>query len=73
MSLEGLVDVIKEKIKITKELEQLAAYITSTTAKLADQEFRGKAPEKVIAGMESKLEEAKQKQELLSSRIATMK
>ncbi|MFO0764443.1 MAG: valine--tRNA ligase [Patescibacteria group bacterium] len=73
MSLEGLVDVIKEKAKITKELEQLAAYITSTTAKLADQEFRGKAPEKVIAGMESKLEEAKQKQELLSSRIATMK
>ncbi len=73
MSLEGLVDVEKEKIKITKELEQLATYITSTTAKLADQEFRGKAPEKVIAGMESKLEEAKQKQELLSSRIATMK
>jgi valyl-tRNA synthetase len=73
MSLEGLVDVEKEKAKIAKELEQLAVYITSTTAKLADQEFRGKAPEKVIVGMESKLEEAKQKQELLSSRIATMK
>ncbi|HPF95657.1 MAG TPA: class I tRNA ligase family protein, partial [bacterium] len=72
MSLEGLVDIEKEKAKIQKELEQLASYITSTTAKLADQEFRGKAPEKVIAGMESKLEEAKQKQEMLSSRIAMM-
>lgn len=73
MSLDGLIDVEKEKAKMQKEVEQLESYITSTVAKLADQEFRGKAPEKVIIGMETKLQDAKDKLETIRARIVTLK
>ena len=61
LKLESALDPEKEKVRIEKELVQLKSYIESTQDKLANEEFRSKAPEKIIAQMEEKLHEAKEK------------
>jgi valyl-tRNA synthetase len=69
LNLAGAVDLEKEKAKASKELEEIEKYISSTEAKLANQDFVGKAPEKVVQGMKDKLEEAKTKREALKKRV----
>ena len=61
LSLEGLVDTAKEKARLTKELAETQGYVAQLTEKLENEEFRGKAPEHVIASMQQKLDEATQK------------
>jgi valyl-tRNA synthetase len=69
LNLAGAVDLEKEKAKLAKELEEIEKYISSTEAKLANEEFTSKAPEKVVQGMKDKLEEAKAKRDAIKSRI----
>jgi valyl-tRNA synthetase len=57
-----------EREKAKKELADLERYIQSTQQKLENQEFVGKAPEKVVEGMRQKLEEAKKKAEVLTKK-----
>jgi valyl-tRNA synthetase len=68
MNMAGLVDVAVEREKAKKELADLEKYIASTQQKLENQEFVGKAPEKVVEGMRQKLEEAKKKAEVLTKK-----
>lgn len=68
MNMAGLVDVAAEREKAKKELFDLEKYIQSTQQKLENQEFVGKAPEKVVEGMRQKLEEAKKKAEVLTKK-----
>jgi valyl-tRNA synthetase len=68
MNMAGLVDVAAEREKAKKELADLERYIQSTQQKLENQEFVGKAPEKVVEGMRQKLEEAKKKAEVLTKK-----
>ncbi len=68
MNMAGLVDVAAEREKAKKELAELDKYIQSTQQKLENQEFVGKAPEKVVEGMRQKLEEAKKKAEVLTKK-----
>jgi valyl-tRNA synthetase len=63
------VDLEKEKAKLAKELEEIEKYISSTEAKLANEEFTSKAPEKVVQGMKDKLEEAKAKRDVIKARV----
>jgi valyl-tRNA synthetase len=72
LNLAGAVDLEAEKAKLQKEIEELAPYIKSTEAKLANSEFTSKAPEKVVAEMRNKLDEAKQKQQALEQRLQMM-
>ncbi len=69
LNLAGAVDLEAEKAKLQKEIGELEPYIKSTEAKLANTEFTSKAPEKVVAEMRAKLEEAKQKQQTLEQRL----
>jgi valyl-tRNA synthetase len=61
INVAGTVDVEKEKAKLTKELSETEAYITSTKAKLENAEFTSKAPQNVVDGMKAKLAEAEGK------------
>jgi valyl-tRNA synthetase len=67
LKLEITVDTEKEKARAQKEIAELTAYLESVALKLSNEEFRSKAPEKVIAQMEQKQKEAQEKLEKLSS------
>jgi valyl-tRNA synthetase len=68
----GAMDVEAEQKRLIKESEQLAAYITSTDAKLANHEFTSKAPEKVVAQMKEKREEAATKLATVQSQLSSL-
>ncbi len=72
LNLAGAVDVEAEKIKLQKEMEDLIPYIESTEKKLSNSEFTAKAPEKVVQGMQDKLEEAKNKLSAIQQRLKTL-
>ncbi len=61
INVAGTVDKEKEKAKAEKEIAELKPYITSLQAKLQNEEFTSKAPEKVVQGMKDKLAEAEAK------------
>jgi len=66
------VDAAKEKAKMQKEIDQLKPYIKTTEARLADKDFTSKAPEKVVASMQAKLDEAKAKLAALEQRLISL-
>ena len=56
--LEGLIDVDKEKMRLTKEMDALSGFIERTLGQLANEAFVSKAPEKVINDKRASLAEA---------------
>jgi valyl-tRNA synthetase len=70
--LAGVVNVTKERVKISKELESLIAYIAGTSAKLGNEQFVSKAPENVVDDLRQKLAEAQDKQRKLSERLKAL-
>ena len=48
LPLEGIVDLDKEKARLSKEIEKLAGEIKKIDAKLSNEQFVAKAPEEVI-------------------------
>jgi valyl-tRNA synthetase len=72
LPLAGLVDVAKERARITADIESTEKYVAGTEAKLANAEFTSKAPEKVVADMRNKLEEAKTKLTALETQRASL-
>lgn len=48
LPLEGLVDIAAERARITKELAKVEAELEKVRAKLADPNFTGKVPQKVL-------------------------
>ena len=64
------VDPEKEKARLEKERDDLSAYVASTDAKLANVEFTSKAPEKVVAGMRAKRDEAKAKLDAIEAQLS---
>lgn len=57
--LEGLIDVAKEKERLTKEISNLDGFIERTETQLANEAFVSKAPEKIITDKKNALAEAK--------------
>jgi valyl-tRNA synthetase len=53
---EKKIDVAAERERLTKELAKVEKQIESATAQLGNQSFLSKAPEKVVKGLESQLE-----------------
>jgi len=62
-------ETAEDRQKIQKELVSLESYLVSQAARLGNKEFRAKAPAAVIKTMEEKLEEARQKKEILKKRL----
>lgn len=55
LDLASAVDVGAEKVRLTKELDQLAKHIAGTEARLANQAFVSKAPPAVLEGARKQL------------------
>lgn len=70
LSLAGLVDVEKEKARLTKEFDEVVGYVASLNAKLDDKEFAGKAPAQVVDKMRANLAEAQARQSSIISQLA---
>ena len=68
----SFVDKEKERARLTKEIEQLKGYAASTEGKLGNDEFVRKAPEKVVAEMRAKLDEAKAKLVALEGQLTSL-
>ncbi len=66
------VDSAVERARLEKELSEAAAHMGRLEAQLANQGFRAKAPEHVIANMESTLAETRQRVDGLRERIAAL-
>ena len=56
--LIGAVDTAKEKVRLEKEIANLEKFVSALNGKLSNQEFVGKAPEKVVAIEKEKLAKA---------------
>lgn len=69
IDLGGVVDVVKEKDRLTKELADVSKYIPSLEAKLNNQDFVGRAPAAVIESEKKKLADAMEKMEKLTQQL----
>ncbi|MBI4598924.1 valine--tRNA ligase [Candidatus Uhrbacteria bacterium] len=72
LPLAGLVDAIKERQRLEKELESAATYVSSLEAKLANAEFVSKAPASVVDDMRRKREEAAAKAAALAEQLKNL-
>ncbi|MBL9187291.1 MAG: valine--tRNA ligase [Opitutaceae bacterium] len=61
LDLSGTVDVGAEKVRLTKELEQITKHIAGTEARLANEAFVSKAPPAVLEGARKQLSDQKAK------------
>jgi valyl-tRNA synthetase len=61
LDIASAVDVGAEKIRMTKELDQLAKHIAGTEARLANEAFVSKAPPAVLDGARKQLADQKAK------------
>ncbi len=66
------VDPVKERTRLTEEIANLEAYISSTDAKLANAEFTAKAPAKVVDTIRAKKQEAETKRAELAKQLAAI-
>jgi valyl-tRNA synthetase len=64
-----VIDIAAERARLRKEIEGLEKAIGSKEAQLGNETFRGKAPEKIIRGMEATLAEQKLELDKLNARL----
>ncbi|HMI51112.1 MAG TPA: class I tRNA ligase family protein, partial [Candidatus Saccharimonadales bacterium] len=67
------VDAAAEIPRVSKEIEGLEKAISSKEAQLSNETFRGRAPEKIIRGLEATLAEQKIELEKLTERLEQLK
>ena len=66
------VDVGAERVRLEKELAEADAYVERLANQLGNEQFRSKAPAKVIGDMEATLAETRTRAEGLRERLATL-
>ena len=67
--LEGIIDIEKEKERLTKEKEQLTKFLGGVQAKLKNAEFVKNAPQEVVTSERGKLEEAMEKLKKIEEKL----
>jgi valyl-tRNA synthetase len=70
--LAGLLDTGAERARLEKEIEDAEAYRKRVEAKLANEQFRSKAPRDVVAAEESRLADARTRVDGLRRAIAEL-
>ncbi len=70
--LAGLIDIDAERGKLTRQLHEAQGEVNRLQQKLANEQFRSKAPENVIAREEEKLAVARSRVEGLEGRLAEL-
>src|SRR3989344_92166 len=73
LSLEGLIDLEKEKNNLEKERGELQKFLSSIEAKLGNKQFVENEPEKVIAMEKEKMETTKEKLKKIEERLKSLK
>jgi valyl-tRNA synthetase len=71
--LLGAVDSEKEKIRLEKEITNLENFVKALNGKLSNQEFVGKAPEKVVNIEKEKLTKAEMELNKLKTQLSALK
>lgn len=71
--LEGLIDLDKERDKITKEIQRLEGFKKSVEAKLANENFISRAPAEVVENEKNKVKDASQAIAKLKIQLAELK
>jgi valyl-tRNA synthetase len=71
--LEGVIDVAKEKERLTKEKDQLSRFLKGVQGKLQNKAFVKNAPEEVISKEEQKAEDAKGKLKKVEEKLARLR
>jgi valyl-tRNA synthetase len=66
----GTVDTAAERQRLQKEMDGLRKQLASLESQLGNAEFRAKAPEKVVSGMEQKLRENQAQQRKIEDTLA---
>ena len=69
MPLDGLVDPEAERKKLEKQKRELEGWIKASEAKLSNENFVNRAPEKVVNDARAKLAEMKEKLERVNSML----
>ncbi len=72
IDLGGVVDVEKEKTRLTKEIADLEKYVNAQESKLQNQDFVARAPAAVVEGEKKKLAEAREKLAKLSTQLNSL-
>ena len=71
--MNELVDMEAEKKRLTKELETAQRGYQNAQAKLQNEKFMSKAPEKVVAGVRENAQKLKEHMELIQSSLDALK
>lgn len=71
--LIGAVDTEKEKNRLEKEIANLEKFVSALNGKLSNQEFVGKAPEKVVAVEKEKLNKAETELAKIKEQLENLK
>ncbi len=69
LPLEGIVDLEKERARLTKEVEKLSGEIKKIDAKLSNEQFVAKAPEEVIMEQRDRRDTAEQARDKLQKAL----
>jgi valyl-tRNA synthetase len=72
MPLGGLIDAPTEKARISKEIGKCEKEIGALEKKLGNQDFLSRAPEEVVAEIRQRLQDEKQRMQLLKDAIDTL-
>ena len=72
LPLGGLVDLEQERARLAKELAVIEGRLKGSEAKLANPNFRSKAPEQVVRQAEELAEELRRQRSALQERIAAL-
>lgn len=72
MSLEGLIDVEKEKARLTAEKTQLEKFAAGIQAKLGNENFVSRAPAALVDEQKAKLAETEDRLKKIAERLGVM-
>ncbi len=72
VSLEGVIDIVAERVRIGKELAEAQRYATSLEAKLSNPSFADRAPEQVVVQTRGLLEETLTKADELRGHLTSL-
>ncbi|MGQ0562197.1 MAG: hypothetical protein ACT443_10020, partial [Gemmatimonadota bacterium] len=70
--LADLIDVDRERERLSKELERVQGMLRGTEAKLSDEQFVGRAPEPVIQREREKAASLKEQADVLEAKLEAL-
>ncbi|MGH7481093.1 MAG: hypothetical protein ACRELV_02985, partial [Longimicrobiales bacterium] len=70
--LAGVIDLDRERVRLSAELERLEGQLRSTEARLANENFVGKAPADVVEREREKVDSFREQRDRLAAKLADL-